>query len=821
VTLTPSQEHDLEIARQMAAAGVPMFVAYPDPEGKTQSGRATGYSLPTGWQTTSPNPAYVDAWRPGMALCAVMGHGLDLADADPRHGGSLSDLDGMTPRVRGVAATPSGGDHLFVSSMGVRSRDDLMPGIDVKAGLPGEKEGCGFAFIAPTVRKSKVTGDMVAYRWTEPPDLEGLGADSEAASQSKLAALVRQKNSKTRTRTLFQQPGGHSDGWTDPDIARLISAGIPAGHAQQPILRDTIARLVGQGYDRVVCRGIWQAIVDRTTLTDPAWPWADADFDDMYESAARKYATTQRGGSEDQASQSKAWERPAPLGVQAALPPFPSGAFPDWLRAEVDAVAEFTQTPCDLAATVALGVLSAAVGGRAIVEVRGAWREPLNLFAVAAMPSGSRKSAVFAALTEPLLDTEQALVERVKPQIIEAETQRKVAQRDADKAAVQASGLDNGEARDMALANAIAAAQLAEAITVPVMPRIVADDITPEAAASLLAEQGGRLAVLSAEGGIFSILAGRYSGGVPSLEVFLKGHSGDLLRVDRRGRPPEHVPHPALTLGLCVQPDVLQAIAAMPGFRGRGLLARILYSLPANLVGHRKIGTAPVPDDVRDSYTANMRTLVLTFAEWLDPAVLTLTPAAAALLLAAERALEPRLDPDTGDLAAIVDWASKQIGATVRIAGLLHLAAHVDDGWGRPVTEDTMQAAIRITEYFTAHALAAFDHMGVDPVLADARVLYRWLETARPEKFTKRELFTAVSRARFAKVGALDAPLDLLEQHGWIRREPEPERTGPGRKPSPAYLVHPDLAAETAVSAQRPGRHRSADTADIAAEVSR
>jgi hypothetical protein len=36
-------------------------------------------------------------------------------------------------------------------------------------------------------------------------------------------------------------------------------------------------------------------------------------------------------------------------------------------------------------------------------------------------------------------------------------------------------------------------------------------DITPEAAASLLAEQGGRLAIISAEGGIFDIIGGRYS----------------------------------------------------------------------------------------------------------------------------------------------------------------------------------------------------------------------------------------------------------------------------------------------------------------------
>ena len=512
------------------------------------------------------------------------------------------------------------------------------------------------------------------------------------------------------------------------------------------------------------------------------------------------------------------WEQPAPLGMQAALPSFPADALPEWVKVEVEAVAEFTQTPVDLGATVVLGVLSAAAGGRAVVEVRGSWREPLNLFAVAAMPSGSRKSAVFASLTEPLLDTEQSLVEKAEPQIIELETQRKVAQRDADRATAQASGIDNDQARTTAMAHAIAAAQLAEAITVPVMPRLVADDITPEAAASLLAEQGGRLAVLSAEGGIFATLAGRYSGGVPSIEVFLKGHSGDMLRVDRKGRPPEHIPHPALTLALCVQPEVLRAIAAMPGFRGRGLLARILYSLPPNLVGHRKVGTPAVPEDVREIYESNVRTLLLTFAEWTDPAVLTLTPEAAALILAAEQAIEPRLDPDAGDLAGIVDWASKQIGATVRIAGLLHVASHLADGWAKPIGEDTMRNAIRITDYYTCHALAAFDHMGVDPALADARVLHRWIKINRPERFTKREIFTGVSRSRFPKVGDLDPPLELLEQHGYIRRMAEPERTGPGRRPSPTYLVHPRLAAETAQYAKQAAQHCSADTALSAAK---
>ncbi|MER5649054.1 YfjI family protein [Streptosporangium sp. NPDC002524] len=493
------------------------------------------------------------------------------------------------------------------------------------------------------------------------------------------------------------------------------------------------------------------------------------------------------------------WELPAPLGRGAELPAFPVDALPDWVRQEVTGLAEFTQTPTDLGGTIGLAVLSASAGGRAVVEVRGSWREPVNLHTVTAMPPGSRKSAVFAELVGPLLDAEQSMIEITRPQVLEAETQRKVAQKAAEQATTKAGAQDGKDdaKRQEALANAISAAQMAEAVTVPTLPRLVADDVTPEAAATLLAEQGGRLAIMSAEGGIFSTLAGRYSG-MPSLEVFLKGHAGDMLRVDRKGRPPEHVAHPALTLGLAVQPEVLTDIAQLPGFRGRGLLARILYSLPANLVGRRVIGAPPIAESVRATYSANVRTLTTTLAEWTDPAVLVLTPEAGEIVLQMERELEPRLAEHTGDLAGIVDWASKLVGAVVRIAGLLHLAGDITTGWSKPINADTMRNAVRLGGYFTAHALATFDAMGADPQVSDARVILEWLRRTKPMEFTRRELFSGISRSRFRKVGDLDVPLELVEQHGYIRRKPEPERTGPGRRPSPTYEVHPSLAAETA-----------------------
>jgi hypothetical protein len=125
-----SVTEDLNIARGIAAAGIPVFVAYPDP------GKPGDYKPRGSWQTFTANPAYVGAWKPGLALCAVMGQGLDLVDIDPRNGGDREALNGLMPNVLGVAASPSDGHHLFVRSMGVRSRDDVLPGIDVKAGDP-------------------------------------------------------------------------------------------------------------------------------------------------------------------------------------------------------------------------------------------------------------------------------------------------------------------------------------------------------------------------------------------------------------------------------------------------------------------------------------------------------------------------------------------------------------------------------------------------------------------------------------------------------------------------------------------------------------
>jgi len=489
------------------------------------------------------------------------------------------------------------------------------------------------------------------------------------------------------------------------------------------------------------------------------------------------------------------WEPPIPLGVVGEVPAFPVEVLPGWLGEYVAAVATATQTPPDLAGMLALAVLATVAAGAIEVEPRPGWREPLCLFIAVGMDAGARKSSVFTALTRPIADFEHDQAAAALPAITETATLRRIADQAAAHAEAAASKapIDQQEERQ---AEAIARAAEAANLVVPPVPRWLVDDATPEALAGLLATYG-RIALLSPEGDVFDQMAGRYNQTAgPNLGVYLKGHAGDLLKVDRRGRPPEYVQRPCLTIGLTVQPEVLQGLASRPGFKGRGLLARFLYSLPASLVGRRQAGAPPVPEPVADRYTLELQALAASLtapASEDRPAVLALDQEAAELLLCFERVLEPRLAAGSGDLAHLAGWAAKLVGATCRLAGLLHLASHLRDGWNRLIGADTLTSAIRLADYLVEHACAVFDLMGADPRLDDARWLLDWISRTNRTQFTRRDAHKAAPRGRFPKATDLEPALSLLQEHGYLRRvDPEPSRDphGRGRPASPRFLVN-------------------------------
>src|SRR5215211_1798593 len=147
---------------------------------------------------------------------------------------------------------------------------------------------------------------------------------------------------------------------------------------------------------------------------------------DRYEKAmedSANSANSANGGS--QVTQAPPWEPPAPFHT-FDLPAFPTEVLPDWIEDLVEAEANATQTPVDLASMLALGVGALACAKVVEVEPWDGWREPVNLYTATAMPPGSRKSAVFADLMAPVEEFEARSVEDKAPEIEEQQTMAKI-----------------------------------------------------------------------------------------------------------------------------------------------------------------------------------------------------------------------------------------------------------------------------------------------------------------------------------------------------------------------------------------------------------
>jgi hypothetical protein len=458
---------------------------------------------------------------------------------------------------------------------------------------------------------------------------------------------------------------------------------------------------------------------------------------------------------------------------------------------------------------VALGVVAASCGGKVEVEVKPGWTEPVNIFLIVVLDPGNRKSAVFASATAPLEEFEDRETRRLAPEIQAAESRLKIAKGQLQRAEHEATTADPEQRRSLAEQ----AEQLARDVAgmdVPVLPRLLADDTSPERLATLLQEQSGRLAVMSPEGDIIDMMAGRYSaGGMPNFGVFLRGHAGDPIRVDRINRPAEFVKRPALTLCLTIQHDLLRGLIQRPGFRGRGLLGRFLYAIPISLMGRRVVSPPPMPDKVRRRYHDKIRCLLELPArtdESRSPAPyrIGLTPEARQVFEVFEAAIERELG-ELGNLRHMSDWAGKVVGAVGRVAGLLHMAANTDlaSPWRTPIEVTTVRMAIKLGEYLIDHARAAYAEMGGDPDVEAAKQVLRWLQAKNLSVFSLRTLYQGL-KGRFKRVDALRPAISVLLEHWFIRERPTELQQGRGRRPSPTYEVNPAALGLQSQNAQNP-----------------
>ena len=405
------------------------------------------------------------------------------------------------------------------------------------------------------------------------------------------------------------------------------------------------------------------------------------------------------------------WEKPIQFS-NPNTPDFPVESLPGAVGAFVEQLAESTQAPEEMAGILSLGILATAFQSKYEVEITPDWREPLCLYPVAVAPPGERKSAVISALSGPVYEYEAEQREFEAAEIAQNQTERVLLEKAlqaAQNGAAKGKGnfeVKRQEALDLS-------AQLANFKDLHPF-RLMVDDTTPEKLVDMMEMQGGSITVASAEGGVFDSIAGRYDRAA-NFDIYLKGHAGDTISVDRIGRKSNYIAKPRLSMILTIQPSVLHGLMDNATFRGRGLCGRFLYAMCKSKVGRREVSPAPMSSNTRAAYRQFVRRILAD----QGGGIVRLSPDANTIREDYQGYIEKKLG---GEWEHMRDWGGKLVGAMVRIAALLHLSSFSADV---PISAETMAAATGIAEFLGAHAEAAYQAMGADESIEDAKHLWR------------------------------------------------------------------------------------------------
>lgn len=840
--LSADDREALGVARDLARAGVPVFVAPPnpdyDPTAPGSDKRSREFLLPRGWQDTTPDPAALDAWRPGWAVCVVTGYGVDGIDVDPKNGADVAAqrdrLNRLGVRVLAVVVTPSGGAHFYVRSAGICNAASASAGVDYRGGA---EDGTGRGFLyAPGTSRPRYEGR--GYSWREhftTDDLADLSRDEDDADAveaylSGLGVEVRTGRADVHPGDVVAEPLPALPDWLREELADLGTltmrtddrgraytvtrwadkTGSLAHSRSERFYRlvamcrranltegQTITALTpwcvvaGKYVGRVggeVAR-VWAAVEpegERYLRTLPEGPTARP---------ALRVVTEQDApgeGSPSVEDEPEPWDDPIPLGAGTPQP-VPLDGLPGYLRRLVEGIEEQAQAPREVVLAAALGTLAAATRGVWDVHVRPGWNAgPSVLWLAALASSGERKGAGTNPVTEPLYEAERHIAAEVRRANRNRATERKRLE-----AALKAADADGDPTGWQRLADALHAARPRP------VPDLVRQDTTTEALGGYMSEHGGAAAIIGTEAVAFQTVAGRYSDAGGNFGLLNHAYDGERfsdLRVKREGI---RVDRPALTWCVAVQPEVMGGYATTES-EGSGFLARFLVLVPESKRGAIDWDAQPIAPDIAAEWEGVVTALHAAawqrYAEMVDdlpddlgkPARIDLTTDAAALVVEYGK----RLDREyaAGGLAAdLGGWTAKAPARIARLAAVLALA---EDPTRRVVEVEHVTAALSLADALAAHAGAAFRIMRHAAKKDPATRLVAALRRIGAPLVTTREVWQAVRDQSSWVSGTEDVRRGLLDlaDLGYVRG-PVLVTGSKGGRPSERWEVHPSLVA--------------------------
>jgi hypothetical protein len=419
---------------------------------------------------------------------------------------------------------------------------------------------------------------------------------------------------------------------------------------------------------------------------------------------------------------------------------FPTHTIPSPYAEMVRCVAVNNRVPEALPATIALAAISFAVGRGLAARIFQDKVTPANIYALAAVPTGGGKTTSSDPLMKPFVDIDGQMKEVWRAQVWPgAKARRDFLKKEIELIHRQLKRSATQEDRETLIAQA-AEKEVAihDAELRLIEPALIAEDVTTEVLAVIMGQQQESMALLSTDGGdVIANIAGKYRK-KESVDdnLYVKGYSGDAVRVNRINRPSIFLKAPCLSILLLVQPDKLLFLLSKRALIEGGLMPRFLITRLDVKPSHVTVDVAQLPPDTLASYSSGIETLVRFFRMNKDVVIVPTSLAAKQVIVDYYNHIADRRGDDLKDVSG---FAARWHEQASRLAVVLHAAKHGPEAARLEIQEDTARAGVEMAEWFAAEQLAILESSRGQGLEQTLTAIWRYASIT-PDGFTSRNL---------------------------------------------------------------------------------
>lgn len=385
---------------------------------------------------------------------------------------------------------------------------------------------------------------------------------------------------------------------------------------------------------------------------------------------------------------------------------FPTEAFPSAMREMIAETAKAGLVPESLAGMVALGILSAAVGGGINIRSLGDKTLNANLFILAIAKSGTGKGVTYSALSKPLTEANledlrewrEYTLQRIQSDIESANNALK-----EEEKLISGGKID--KARHIEILSELAKLDDEKAKE----PQILCGETTEQKLGMLVAGQPHEaIGNHSSEArGLVQIILGKFGGSSTATgeTMYLAGYSGDSYSIERVGRANVTLSNPCISCLFMVQPDVIEQLTTTDSMTKSGFLPRfIMADVKAEMElepEHPHVINHKTMQDWRDI----VENVLETYRKREEKVTIEVQSGAREILRKNLNSVKGRAKKG-GDLEDLTSYAARYGENLRKIALLLHIGEHASDAHNLEINEATANNACDIANWFFSESLS-------------------------------------------------------------------------------------------------------------------